>query len=107
MVGARGAADAASPVAVMLELVRLILMDPRKLQNTLVFLFNGAEETLQDASHAFITKSPWFKGYAPTNLVECDSSQHLKLKLKDPYGHRLRFVIFNLFIILIAAWWEF
>ncbi|OZJ05360.1 hypothetical protein BZG36_01535 [Bifiguratus adelaidae] len=54
--GSPGAADDAAGVAVMLEIIRVLVQenwDGKK--NAVVFLFNGAEETLQDASHAFIT----------------------------------------------------
>ncbi|KAJ3270959.1 hypothetical protein HDV01_007289 [Terramyces sp. JEL0728] len=49
-----GAADDAAGVAIMLELIRLFSKKPIK--NSIVFLFNGAEETLQDATHAFVTQ---------------------------------------------------
>lgn len=55
-----GAADDAAGVAVMLESIRVLLHTPGlKLDTALVFLFNGAEESLQDASHLFITQHPW------------------------------------------------
>ncbi|KAJ1509639.1 hypothetical protein HMI55_007312, partial [Coelomomyces lativittatus] len=60
--GSAGAADAATPISVMLECVRMLAHSPSSIKNSIVFLFNGAEETLQDASHAFIKSSNWFKG---------------------------------------------
>lgn len=55
-----GAADDASGVAVMLESIRVLSQTPDLQLNTaLVFLFNGAEESLQDASHLFITQHAW------------------------------------------------
>ncbi|KAK4701094.1 hypothetical protein P7C70_g5142, partial [Phenoliferia sp. Uapishka_3] len=46
-----GAADDLVGVATMLEALRVMAMSPRRLTNSVVFLFNGAEESLQDASH--------------------------------------------------------
>jgi Zn-dependent M28 family amino/carboxypeptidase len=42
----------------MLESLRVMALGDRKLTNSAVFLFNGAEESLQDASHLFITQHP-------------------------------------------------
>ncbi|KAA1066931.1 hypothetical protein PGTUg99_015865 [Puccinia graminis f. sp. tritici] len=54
-----GAADDVAGVAVMLEAIRIITQSPDwPMHNGIVFLFNGAEESLQDASHMFITKHP-------------------------------------------------
>lgn len=54
-----GAADDVAGVAVLLEAIRIITQSPEwKIYNSIVFLFNGAEESLQDASHLFITKHP-------------------------------------------------
>jgi Zn-dependent M28 family amino/carboxypeptidase len=55
-----GASDDAAGVAVMLESIRVLSQTPDlKLNTALVFLFNGAEESLQDASHLFITQHEW------------------------------------------------
>ncbi|KAK4057683.1 hypothetical protein OIO90_001331 [Microbotryomycetes sp. JL221] len=53
-----GAADDLLGVGVMLETLRVMGMTKRKLTNSVIFLFNGAEESLQDASHLFITQHP-------------------------------------------------
>ncbi|MBW0475805.1 hypothetical protein O181_015520 [Austropuccinia psidii MF-1] len=54
-----GAADDAAGIAIMLEIIRVIIHSPNwKLYNGIIFLFNGAEESFQDASHLFITKHP-------------------------------------------------
>ncbi|CAO3570800.1 unnamed protein product [Mortierella alpina] len=53
--GSPGAADDALPIGVMLELIRILSQRPALKRNSLVFLFNGGEESLQDASHSFIT----------------------------------------------------
>ncbi|KAI8806442.1 hypothetical protein BJ742DRAFT_816841 [Cladochytrium replicatum] len=67
-----GATDDGAGVVVMLELVRLLAMRDAPLKNAVVFLWNGAEESLQDGSHAFIVHHKW----APTvrivlNLEAC------------------------------------
>ncbi|GAA5877205.1 hypothetical protein JCM16303_006201 [Sporobolomyces ruberrimus] len=53
-----GAADDLVGVAAMLEALRVMALGKRRLTNSVVFLFNGAEESLQDASHLFITQHP-------------------------------------------------
>ncbi|GJJ70497.1 hypothetical protein EMPS_02846 [Entomortierella parvispora] len=53
--GSPGAVDDALPVGVMLEIIRIISQRPAPQKNSLIFLFNGGEESLQDASHSFIT----------------------------------------------------
>ena len=51
-----GASDCATPVGVMLETARVFIADPDiKLVAPVVFLFNGAEETLSQAAHGFMT----------------------------------------------------
>lgn len=51
-----GAADDLAGVVVMLELIRGILATDTPLDHAIVFLFNGGEESLQDASHMYITQ---------------------------------------------------
>ncbi|KAI9484020.1 MAG: hypothetical protein EXX96DRAFT_560529 [Benjaminiella poitrasii] len=54
--GSPGATDDGSGTAVMLDVIRVLSRrDWTSYKNSIVFLFNGAEESLQDASHAFIT----------------------------------------------------
>ncbi|ORY69282.1 hypothetical protein BCR35DRAFT_319080 [Leucosporidium creatinivorum] len=53
-----GAADDLVGVATMLESLRVMGLTERRLTNSVVFLFNGGEESLQDASHLFITQHP-------------------------------------------------
>ncbi|KAF9184811.1 hypothetical protein BGZ51_003124 [Haplosporangium sp. Z 767] len=53
--GSPGAADDALGVGVLMELIRILSQRPALKKNSIVFLFNGGEETLQDASHSFIT----------------------------------------------------
>ena len=53
-----GAADDCAGVVSSLEAIRVLVGTPERLHNSVVFLFNGAEESLQDASHLFITQHP-------------------------------------------------
>ena len=61
--GSLGASDDAISCGTMLEAIRCLSTEPHPLSgdNSLVFLFNGAEEVILVASHGFITKHPWAK----------------------------------------------
>lgn len=54
-----GAGDDAVMVSVMLEVLRVLSQSPRRLNNPVIFLFNGAEENPLQASHAFVTRHKW------------------------------------------------
>ncbi|KAJ3039284.1 hypothetical protein HDV00_012372 [Rhizophlyctis rosea] len=54
-----GASDDGVGVAIMLELTRILSQRDTPLRNAVVLLWNGAEESLNDASHAFITQHSW------------------------------------------------
>ncbi|KAF7252930.1 hypothetical protein EG68_11654 [Paragonimus skrjabini miyazakii] len=56
-----GASDAFVSCAVMLELSRVLATGNISMHNDVIFLFNGAEESILPASHAFITQHPWSK----------------------------------------------
>ncbi|KAJ7597220.1 hypothetical protein C8J56DRAFT_919522 [Mycena floridula] len=54
-----GAADDALSVGVMLDCIRVLTQTPEwSPQHAIIFLFNNAEESLQDASHLFSTQHP-------------------------------------------------
>ncbi|KAH8872073.1 Endoplasmic reticulum metallopeptidase 1 [Schistosoma japonicum] len=57
--GSPGASDAFVNCAIMLEVCRLLATSSSILSNDLIFLFNGAEESLLLSSHAFITQHKW------------------------------------------------
>ncbi|XP_058813687.1 endoplasmic reticulum metallopeptidase 1-like [Topomyia yanbarensis] len=56
-----GASDDLSGCAVMLEVLRVMSRQPDINQFSVIFLFNGAEETPLQASHGFITSHRWAK----------------------------------------------
>lgn len=57
-VGGAAASDDGVNIAIMLELLRLAALNPPK-HATLVFNFNGAEETIMQGAHGFITSHQW------------------------------------------------
>lgn len=59
--GSPGASDDGASCCVMLEILRVMSRRPALSQHSIIFLFNGAEETPLQASHGFITKHPWAK----------------------------------------------
>lgn len=57
-----GASDDAVACAVLLEIMRAFVLDNEQpLLHPVIFLFNGAEENILQASHGFITQHPWAK----------------------------------------------
>ncbi|KAG0297225.1 hypothetical protein BGZ96_007283 [Linnemannia gamsii] len=73
--GSPGAVDDALPIGVMVELIRILSQRPALKKNSLIFLFNGGEESLQDASHSFINNHPLRKYVkAVINLEGCGTT---------------------------------
>ncbi|KAL6072121.1 Endoplasmic reticulum metallopeptidase 1 [Balamuthia mandrillaris] len=56
--GGRGASDDGVAVANCLEMIRNLLWEP-PLDYDVIFLLNGAEESLLQGSHAFVSQHPW------------------------------------------------
>ncbi|SCZ90186.1 BZ3500_MvSof-1268-A1-R1_Chr1-3g01827 [Microbotryum saponariae] len=133
-----GAADDLIGVAAMLEALRVMALTPRRLSNSVIFrqcsifgscargaerlmrwwcvraVFNGGEESLQDASHLFITQHPLKDSVrAVINLEACGvggpeivfqatSEEMIKAlsKTPRPYGTTLASEIFQTGLIL-------
>lgn len=79
-VGSPGASDAAAPCAVIVELIdNLIHMHPSYLRRPIVFLLNGAEETLLDGAHGFLMKHRWSRNVGALVNLESSGSGGLEL----------------------------
>ncbi|XP_035900322.1 endoplasmic reticulum metallopeptidase 1-like [Anopheles stephensi] len=54
-----GASDDGGSCAVMLEILRVLSRAPVRTRHSIVFLFNGAEETPLQAAHGFVSQHRW------------------------------------------------
>ncbi|KAI8356061.1 hypothetical protein B0O80DRAFT_401189 [Mortierella sp. GBAus27b] len=73
--GSPGATDDALGCGVMIEIIRIMSRRPAPKKNSIIFLFNGGEESLQDASHSFITAHELRnKVRAVVNLEACGTT---------------------------------
>ncbi|XP_058813686.1 endoplasmic reticulum metallopeptidase 1-like [Topomyia yanbarensis] len=54
-----GASDDGASCSVMLEIMRVMSRQHKRNRHSIIFLFNGAEETPLQAAHGFITQHPW------------------------------------------------
>lgn len=72
--GSTGASDDAANCAIMLEVLQVLSQERKRLKHSIIFLFNGAEETPLQAAHGFITQHPW-SSHVKTfiNLESCGS----------------------------------
>ncbi|KAF9127532.1 hypothetical protein BGW39_005799 [Mortierella sp. 14UC] len=97
--GSPGAVDDALPIGVMVELIRILSQRSALKKNSLIFLFNGGEESLQDASHSFINNHPLRKNVkavinlegcgttGPEILFQANSLPMIKAYSQVPYPH--------------------
>lgn len=59
-----GASDDGASCCVMLEVMRVLSRQTKRNRHSVIFLFNGAEETPLQAAHGFITQHEWAKQVA-------------------------------------------
>ncbi|XP_062551183.1 endoplasmic reticulum metallopeptidase 1-like [Armigeres subalbatus] len=69
-----GASDDGASCCVMLEIMRVLSREPKRNRHSIIFLFNGAEETPLQAAHGFITQHPWARQVAAFLNLESGGS---------------------------------
>lgn len=57
--GTKATSDDLCGISIMMEILRALSQSPDPLVHAVIFNFNGAEETILQASHGFITQHPW------------------------------------------------
>lgn len=65
-----GASDDAASCCVMIEILRVLSQQEKRLRHSVIFLFNGAEETPLQAAHGFITQHAWAKDIRGNHFQE-------------------------------------
>uniref|UniRef100_A0A2M4BDD8 FXNA-like protease n=1 Tax=Anopheles marajoara TaxID=58244 RepID=A0A2M4BDD8_9DIPT len=111
-----GASDDGASCAVMLEVLRVLSRSSERNRHTITFLFNGAEETMFQAGHGFITQHAWAADVRAFLNLESSGSggkeilfqagpQHPWLieayarSIRHPYAHAFGEEIFQLGLI--------
>ncbi|XP_050500208.1 endoplasmic reticulum metallopeptidase 1-like isoform X1 [Diabrotica virgifera virgifera] len=80
-----GGSDDGINVVAMLEVLRKLSKSPQRPLHNIIFLFNGAEETVLQAAHGFITQHKWAKECKVIlNLEACGAGGKITLFQTGP-----------------------